>query len=76
MSKCNGRFNKNIQCEGEYIESEGCCLKHAVLFDFWIGEKEGFRVYQTNYPLNWKRSKFHKWLNSITEEKAEKILDS
>lgn len=61
---CNARFNKTVPCNGEFIKSEGCCLRHAVLFDVWICDEDGFRVYKTEYPLNWKRSKFHQWLNS------------
>jgi len=74
--QCSARNNEIVKCEGEYIPSEGCCLKHAILFDVWICEYEGYRVYQTDYPLNWKRSKFHKWLNLIGEETATKIYKS
>lgn len=72
--ECAARHNRVIMCDGEYVPSEGCCIKHAVLFDFWICEKEGFRIYQTDYPKNWKRSKFHKWLNTLNEEIVKKIL--
>jgi len=71
---CAARFNKIVKCEGEFIASEGCCLKHAVLFDVWICDFQGYRVYRTDYPLAWKRSKFHHWLNLLGEEKAQVIL--
>lgn len=76
LMQCSARNNKIVTCDGEYIPSEGCCLKHAILFDVWICECEGRRVYQTDYPLGWKRSKFHKWLNIIGEEVATKIYKS
>lgn len=72
--KCAVRSNKVIKCDGPFISSEGCCEKHAMLFDIWIAEFEGYRVYRTEFPRNWKRSKFHKWLNILTEEKVEMLL--
>jgi len=66
--------NSVVACSGEYMPSEGCCLKHAVLFDVWICEFGGYRVYRTDYPRNWKRSKFHQWLNKIGNENAEKMF--
>ncbi len=75
-AQCSVRHNKTIPCKGEYVPSEGCCLRHAVLFDIWIADFEGFRVYRTDYPRNWKRSKFHKWLNGLTVEDAEAMLNS
>lgn len=74
MNHCNAKFNRTVPCEGEYISSEGCCLKHAVLFDVWIAEFEGFRVYETDYPQGWKRSKFHQWLDKIGNKVACEIL--
>lgn len=65
-NQCTARHNKTIPCDGQFIQSEGCCLRHAVLFDIWICEFQGYRVYRTSYPRNWKRSKFHHWLNTIT----------
>lgn len=73
---CALKNNKVVPCAGEFVLSEGLCLKHAVLFDVWICEHEGFRVYQSDYPRRWKRSKVHKWLNEIGNEKANKILNS
>ena len=52
---CNARFNKVIPCDGDYVASEGCCLRHAVLFDIWICEHDGFRVYKSKYSKKWKR---------------------
>jgi len=76
MNKCSAKNNLNVLCDGEYIESEGCCLKHSILFDYWIAECDGFKVYNTSYPYNWKRSKFHKWLNTLKINDVEKILNS
>lgn len=73
-SPCAAESNRIVRCGGPFMESQGCCLKHAVLFDVWICEHEGFRVYRTDYPRNWKRSKFQQWLNGIGNANAEKIL--
>lgn len=73
--KCNAHNNQTIPCEGKYMPSEGCCLRHAVLFDFWISEQGGFQVYNTDYPRRWKRSKFHQWLNTLSLKQAKGILD-
>lgn len=72
---CAVKNNRVVPCGGEFIPSEGACLKHAVLFDIWICEHEGHRIYRTEYPRGWKRSKFHQWLNKIGNENAEKILN-
>lgn len=74
MFRCSAKNNKVVPCAGKYIPSEGCCLKHAVLFDVWICEFEGYRVYRTDHPIDWKRSKFHKWLNKIGNKNAIKIF--
>ena len=71
--ECVARFNKIVLCEGGYVKEAGLCEKHMVLFEIWIDEHEGHRVYQTEYPRNWKRSIFHKWLNKIGETNAQKI---
>ena len=68
--------NQIVPCGGEFIPSVGLCSKHAVLFDFWFRERQGWRVYRTDYPHNWKRSKVHQWLNIIGNENAEKILEN
>jgi len=57
------------------MESQGCCLRHAILFDYWIAEHDGYRVYDTKYSLNWKRSKFHKWLNTLKIKDVENIMN-
>jgi hypothetical protein len=74
--KCALSTNRVVPCSDDFIASEGLCVKHAVLFDFWVCERQGYRVYQTDYPLNWKRSKVHQWLNILGNENAEKILNS
>lgn len=72
--QCAVRNNRVVRCEGEFMPSEGCCFKHAMLFDVWLCDYFGHRVYLTGYPHNWKRSKFHQWLNQLGEENAQKIL--
>jgi len=89
---CAEKNNRTIKCDGEYIQSEGLCLKHAVLFNCWL-DIGGFRVYLFNPdPENikeptkaeknpeqlrrWKRAQFHKWLNTLTEKQAQAILES
>jgi hypothetical protein len=76
MPLCNANSNKTISCAGDYMPSEGCCLKHSVLFDFWIADRNGAEVYESEQPRSWKRAQFHKWLDSITEDTAKAILDS
>lgn len=73
MSKCAARSNHIVPCGGEIVEEAGLCMKHMVLFEIWIDEFEGHRVYRTEYPRGWKRSIFHKWLNEIGSENANKI---
>ena len=34
-----------IPCEGKYVPGEGLCMRHAMLFDIWIAEHGGHRVY-------------------------------
>lgn len=84
MNKCKTRFNKTIKCAGEYIESEGCCLRHAVLFDIWIAEHDGYKVYgfkdstigdeNPEQLKRWKRAQFHKWLDTLNEKQAERMM--
>ena len=82
IDKCNVRFNKNIPCNGRYVESEGCCLRHACLFDVWIAEYDGWKVYNYKNPdadqkrlRGWKRAQFHKWLNSLTLKRAKELIE-
>ncbi len=74
LLNCVAKNNRTVPCGGEFIPSEGLCLKHAVLFDVWICEHGGDRVYETKYPRNWKRSIFYKWLNKIGNINAREIL--
>jgi hypothetical protein len=46
-----------------------------VLFDYWIANG-GFKVYASPWPLRWKRSKFHQWLNTLSPEKVQAIEQS
>lgn len=74
--------SQTIPCAGEIIESEGCCLRHACLFDIWICEYEGNKVYDFN-PANadserlrqWKRVQFQKWLDTLTLEEVNEMLE-
>ncbi len=82
MNRCKARFNKIITCDGEYIESEGLCLRHAILFDIWIAEYDGWKMYGYKNPeadpyklRRWKRAQFHKWLNSLTPQKATALIE-
>ncbi len=75
MKECVASTNRIVLCEGEYIKEAGLCSKHMVLYDTWIDEHEGFRVYRTDYPRRWKRSIFHKWLNKIGADTASKIYE-
>ena len=76
MSRCAASSNRTIVCKGELVPSEGCCLRHAVLFDYWISDHGGHRVYASPYPRRWKRSKFHQWLNTLTVTDVERIEQS
>ena len=73
MTACAVRSNRVIACKGEFVPSEGCCLRHAVLFDYWIAEVGGFRVYASPWPRRWKRSKFHQWLNTLSDAGVRRI---
>lgn len=73
---CAARSNRTVACDGEFIACEGLCLRHAVLFDFWIAEGDGCRVYRSPYPRRWKRSKFHRWLNTLTPQDVVQIENS
>lgn len=42
---CNARHNKTVACAGIYLPSEGCCERHAMLFDIWTADFGGWRVY-------------------------------
>lgn len=82
--KCAARFNKTIGCDGEYVLSQGACVRHAVLFDFWIDNYDGYRVYlyEPKGPADpdkidrWKRSKFHRWLDMLTDDDVKRIEQS
>jgi hypothetical protein len=57
-------------------------LRHACLFDIWIAEHDGYKVYRYENSganqdelLRWKRAQFHKWLDTLTVEKVEKMLN-
>lgn len=75
IMNCAMRYNHSVPCAGDFIPSEGACLKHALLFDVWICEHEGYRVYRTGYPISWKRSKFHRWLDKIGDKNAMLIFN-
>ena len=78
-----------MPCDGEWIASEGLCLRHAVLFDVWIAECGGHRVYGysrggevaeptvgSKNPADlraWKRRKFLAWLDTLTPETVASI---
>lgn len=90
-NQCNARFNRTIPCNGPYIESEGCCERHAMLFDIWIAEFNGWKVYafkggqdienptqgskNPEQLKNWKRRQFHKWLDTLTLDKVNQLLE-
>jgi len=84
--KCRASSNENIPCEGNYVKSEGLCLRHACAFDIWICEFDGNRVYgfkdstigeeNPEKLRRWKRFQFHKWLKSITLSWLEERLES
>lgn len=86
---CRARSNRTIPCEGEFVESEGLCFRHACLFDVWIANG-GWRVYAFNPDgldtpriggtnprqlRRWKRAQFHGWLNTLTIGQVETILN-
>lgn len=86
MSQCRAGSNKTIPCAGRFVPSEGLCLRHACLFDIWIAEHDGHRVYgfkgstvgEENPPAlrRWKRAQFHAWLDKLTVEWVEAKLKS
>lgn len=81
---CRVRGNKTIPCDGEYVPSEGACFRHACLFDIWIADYRGHRVYDFKGSTigeenpeklrRWKRAQFHKWLDTLTVEIVERLL--
>ena len=79
-SKCNARYNRAIPCEGEYMKSEGSCLRHACLFDIWF-DQGGYRVYKFKSAMasqvldKWRRRQFYKWLDALTVKQVEKMLN-
>jgi len=90
-SQCRARSNRTIPCDGEFVPSEGLCLRHACLFDIWIAEHGGHRVYgfkgehDIETPTvgeknpeklrRWKRAQFHKWLDGLTLEAVRRMLE-
>lgn len=75
MSECVASSNRIVTCEGEYVKEAGLCSKHMVLYEIWVDEFGGHRVYRTEYPRRWKRSIFHKWLNELGAVNASKIYE-
>ncbi len=73
INQCAAYFNEVVNCEGQFVAEAGLCSKHMVLFEIWVDEHGGHRVYRTAYPRRWKRSIFHKWLNGIGDEIANSI---
>ena len=88
---CAARNNGTVSCDGEFMPSEGLCLRHAVLFDVWIANG-GHRVYSFNPPetplaaptigarnpvrlRRWKRAQFHRWLDSLSLTDVEQIME-
>ena len=65
-----------LPCKGEFIPSQHACLRHACLFDYWICEKRGYRIYNKSEPLAWKRAQFVAWLDQLTESDVRRILES
>jgi len=43
--KCRVAGNRRVACGGEFVPSEGACFRHAALFDIWIAEYGGWKVY-------------------------------
>ncbi len=83
---CRARDNQTIPCSGEHVESEGLCLRHACLFDIWIAEHNGHRVYgfkgstvgeeNPEKLRRWKRAQFHKWLDNLRMEDVAVMLSA
>lgn len=78
---CRAAGRKTIGCAGEVVASEGLCFRHAALFDIWICEYDGNRVYsfkgetrgEDDEPKlrRWKRAQFHAWLDGVTIDWVE-----
>lgn len=45
VKECNAKLNPTIPCDGIFIASQGLCLRHACLFDIWLAEHNGWKVY-------------------------------
>lgn len=83
---CRAASNRTIPCAGRLVKSEDCCLRHACLFDIWICEHGGNKVYgfkgstraEDDEPTlrRWKRAQFHAWLDTLTISWVEAALSS
>ena len=80
--QCNARYNESVPCEDEYIPSEGMCLTHACLFDYWLSDVNGHRVYEFKKEHSsdsldkWRRRQFYKWLDTLNAGDVKQILNS
>lgn len=86
LGDCRARSNKTIPCDGDFQLSQGLCLRHACLFDIWIAEHDGHRVYSFKGSTRaeedheqlrrWKRAKFHAWLDTLNVAWVQEKLKS
>lgn len=74
---------QEVPCKGELVRSEGLCVRHTVLFNYWLCDREGFRVYAFENPdsnqsalRRWKRNKFKSWLRTLSIAQVEAIMRS
>lgn len=81
--RCLLHAEQEVPCKGELVQSEGLCIRHAVLFDYWLCDREGWRAYSFENPNSdptairrWKRNKFRSWLCTLSIAKVETIMRS
>lgn len=69
VGPCRVGNRTKVTCQGRFVEREGLCLLHALLFDTWIANHGGVDVYQDNRKTREeKRAKFIEWLRSLSAQ--------
>ena len=66
----------SVPCRGVLVEEDGLCVRHAVLFDEWMGHHGGEDVYRhPGLSRDEKRKRFQAWLVGLRTSDLNAILE-
>lgn len=64
-----------LSCVGVLVARVSLCVRHAVLFDHWLGLEGGHEIYaRSGLSREQKREQHRRWLQLVTAERITEIL--